>query len=118
MLPRQPARGKGKGQAGGRGQPRVIKGDKESSAASGTAKGPPSGSAIDTLRLFLLSRYSPEIRMLNLEHMAEDSILRDAGLLAPGQKGAPSNMAGALWKLAATEFSNVRWRMQELQLPS
>lgn len=67
-----------------------------------------SGSTIDTLKLFLLSRYTAEARMLNMENMAEDPVLTQAGLLAPGVKGAPSNMAGAVWKLAAQLFPDVR----------
>ena len=45
--------------------------------------------------------------MLNMENMAEDPILKEANLLAPGVKGAPSNMAGAVWKLAAQMFPDV-----------
>lgn len=45
--------------------------------------------------------------MLNLERMAEDPVLKEHGLLAPGQPGAPSNMAGAMWKLAKEMFPSV-----------
>ncbi|KAM0793164.1 hypothetical protein ACM66B_000638 [Microbotryomycetes sp. NB124-2] len=103
----RPIRG-GKGRAtGGKSQPRVIKNSDEPSTSQDKGKDPTKGTAVDTLRLFLMSRYSAEARMLNLENMAEDPILRDAGLIAPGQKGAPSNMAGALWKIAATEFPSI-----------
>ena len=66
------------------------------------------GSAIDTLRLFLVSRYSAEHRMLNLENMAEDPVLKEHNIAPPGTKNAPTNMAGALWKLAAEMFPDVR----------
>ncbi|KAK4054836.1 nuclear mRNA export, poly(A)+RNA binding protein [Microbotryomycetes sp. JL201] len=96
----RPTRG-GKGKAPlGKSQPRVIKNTDESQAET-------KGSTIDTLRLFLMSRYSAEAQMLNLENMAEDPILREANIIPPGQKGAPSNMAGALWKMAATELPGV-----------
>ncbi len=66
------------------------------------------GSAIDTLRLFLVSRYSAEHRMLNLENMADDPVLKEHNIAPPGTKNAPTNMAGALWKLAAEMFPDVR----------
>ncbi|GAA6007197.1 hypothetical protein JCM11491_003040 [Sporobolomyces phaffii] len=82
--------------------------------AAGTSKGkgtsssdPPSSSTIDTLRLFLLNRYSQPDRMLNMENMAEDPVLKEHKLLAPGQPGAPANMAGAIWKLAKEMFPDV-----------
>lgn len=59
------------------------------------------------MRLFLVSRYSAENRMLNLENMADDPVLREHNLAPPGSKNAPTNMAGALWKLAAEMFPDV-----------
>lgn len=50
--------------------------------------------------------------MLNMENMAEDPVLRDAKLLAPGQVGAPANMAPAIWKLAAEMFPSVRIQLR------
>lgn len=78
-----------------------------SSPASSTSTGPPTQGAVETLRLFLISRYSPEAKMLNLENMASDTILKEAGLQAPGEKNAPQNLSGALWKLAAKLFPEV-----------
>jgi len=46
--------------------------------------------------------------MLNMENMAEDPVLKEHKLIAPGQPGAPSNMAGAIWKLAKEMFPDVR----------
>jgi len=81
-----------------------------STSTGGKAKAsdPPSSSTIDTLRLFLLNRYSQPDRMLNMENMAEDPVLKEHKLIAPGQPGAPSNMAGAIWKLAKEMFPDVR----------
>ncbi|GAA5962102.1 hypothetical protein JCM3765_005521 [Sporobolomyces pararoseus] len=78
-----------------------------SGGGKGKASDPPASSTIDTLRLFLLNRYSQPDRMLNMENMAEDPILKEHKLLAPGQPGAPSNMAGAIWKLAKEMFPDV-----------
>lgn len=75
----------------------------------GSASDPPTSSTIDTLRLFLLNRYSQPDKMLNMENMAEDTILKEHKLLAPGQPGAPANMAGAIWKLAKEMFPDVRF---------
>ncbi|GAA6059061.1 hypothetical protein JCM10212_002032 [Sporobolomyces blumeae] len=77
------------------------------SSAKAKSTDPPASSTIDTLRLFLLNRYSQPDRMLNMENMAEDPILKEHKLLAPGQPGAPSNMAGAIWKLAKEMFPDV-----------
>ncbi|GAA5834484.1 hypothetical protein JCM9279_004329 [Rhodotorula babjevae] len=77
------------------------------SSKSGKAPDAPAQSTIDTLRLFLLSRYHNEAELLNLENMAGDPILKQHKLLAPGQPGAPTNMAGALWKLSKELFPNV-----------
>lgn len=52
--------------------------------------------------------------MLNLENMAGDSVLRTAGLKAPGERDAPTNVAGAMWKLAAGLFPEVRYRSSPL----
>lgn len=68
---------------------------------------PPTQNTIDILRLFLLARYSQPDRMLNMENMAEDPVLKEHKLLAPGQPGAPANMAGAIWKLAKEMFPDV-----------
>ncbi|GAA5926245.1 hypothetical protein JCM3775_000967 [Rhodotorula graminis] len=77
--------------------------------SSKSGKGPdaPTQSTIDTLRLFLLSRYSNEAQLLNLENMAADPILKQHKLLAPGQPGAPTNMAPAMWKLSKELFPNI-----------
>ena len=45
--------------------------------------------------------------MLNLENMAGDALLIEAGLKAPGEKGAPANVANAMWKLAGSLFPDV-----------
>lgn len=97
---------------GGRNAPGVIS-DRQERPVAGSSKGtkssePTKQSTIDTLRLFLLSRYSQPDRLLNLENMAEDPILKEHKLIAPGQPGAPSNMAGAIWKLAKEMFPDVR----------
>lgn len=78
------------------------------SSNSTTTSGTPSVSAIETLKVFLESRWVPEAKMLNLEAMTSDSILKGAGLKAPGEKGAPANLSPALWKLAASMFPDVR----------
>ncbi|BGP36661.1 nuclear mRNA export, poly(A)+RNA binding protein [Rhodotorula kratochvilovae] len=98
---------------GGRNAPGVIS-DKPTRASSaptsskaGKSSDPPTQSTIDVLRLFLLSRYSQPDRMLNLESMSDDPILKQHKLLAPGQPGAPTNMAGAIWKLSKELFPDV-----------
>ncbi|GAA5995079.1 uncharacterized protein JCM10292_004525 [Rhodotorula paludigena] len=98
---------------GGRNSPALIS-DKNGRASSaptssraGKSSDPPSQSTIDTLRLFLLSRYSQPDRMLNLENMADDPILKEHKLSAPGQPGAPTNMAAAIWKLSRELFPDV-----------
>lgn len=45
--------------------------------------------------------------MLNLENMADDPVLNEHSIAPPGTKNAPTNMAGALWKLAAEMFPDV-----------
>ncbi|GAA5972358.1 hypothetical protein JCM11641_002422 [Rhodosporidiobolus odoratus] len=91
--------------ARGRNSPAVISDKPTRTSAASTSKtgkstDPPSASTVDVLRLFILARYSQPDRMLNMENMAEDPVLKEHKLLAPGQPGAPSNMAGAIWKLA------------------
>jgi len=95
--------------AGARNAPGLVRdGGGRSQASAGPSKPKQiTGSAIDTLRLFLVSRYSAEHRMLNLEHMADDPVLKEHGIAPPGTKNAPTNMAGALWKLAAEMFPDV-----------
>lgn len=85
-----------------RNSPNVLRDDTRRGSSS--AIEPPTTTAIDTLRVFLVSRYSAADKMLNLENMAGDPLLISAGLKAPGQKGAPANLAPALWKLAGTLF--------------
>lgn len=85
----------------------AASGSGSAGAGKGKATDPPASSTIDTLRLFLLNRYSQPDRMLNMENMAEDPILKEHKLLAPGQPGAPANMAGAIWKLAKEMFPDV-----------
>ncbi|GAA5922659.1 hypothetical protein JCM1841_006770 [Sporobolomyces salmonicolor] len=111
---RQGARSGPMGERPTRGGPRNVPGtlsDKhtrsQSAPTSSKTNEPPSASTIDTLRLFLLARYSQSERMLNMENMAEDPVLKEHKLLAPGQPGAPSNMAGAVWKLAKEMFPDV-----------
>jgi len=81
----------------------------QSVPASTNASGSPSKGAIETLRLFIAARYSATERLLNLENMADDAILRAAGLKAPGERGAPSNVAAAMWKLVSETFPDVRF---------
>ncbi|KAM0756564.1 hypothetical protein T439DRAFT_321275 [Meredithblackwellia eburnea MCA 4105] len=78
-----------------------------SSTSTNPSTGAPTAGAIDTLRQFLIARYSNEAKMLNLENMAGDTILKAAGLKAPGEKGAPANLSPALWKLASQLFPDV-----------
>lgn len=59
---------------------------------------------LEAIRIFLTSRYSPEHKMLNLESMHTDNVLREAGILPPGTKGASSSLAGAMWKMAKSLF--------------
>lgn len=91
----------------GRNPPGVSDNGPSKSGGKAKSSDPPPSSTIDTLRLFLLNRYSQPDRMLNMENMAEDPILKEHKLLAPGQPGAPSNMAGAIWKLAKEMFPDV-----------
>jgi nuclear RNA export factor len=94
-----------------RNMPTVLRNDASTSrnrASASSSTAPPPPSAIETLRFFLISRYSEADNMLNLEHMADDIALKAAGLKSPGEKGAPSNVAGAMWKLAGSLFPNVR----------
>ncbi|GAA5916790.1 hypothetical protein JCM6882_004167 [Rhodosporidiobolus microsporus] len=97
----------------GRNAPSVIS-DKPTRASSaptssktGKSTDPPSSSTIDVLKLCLLARYSAPDRMLNMENMAEDPVLKEHKILAPGQPGAPANLAGAMWKLAKEMFPDV-----------
>jgi hypothetical protein len=77
-------------------------------ASSWSAPPPPSAIELGALRLFLVSRYSEVDNMLNLEHMADDIALQEAGLILPGGKGASPDVAGVMWKLAGSLFPNVR----------
>lgn len=88
-----------------RNSPALVR-DGSSSKAS-TSAVPPTESAIETLRVFLTSRYSPGDKMLNLENMSGDPLLISAGLKAPGSRGAPHNLAPALWKLAGRLFPDI-----------
>lgn len=104
-----------------RNSPAVLRDDppraRSTPASSSSAnQDPPSSGAIDTLRLFLMSRYSGQDKMLNLENMADDSILKNAGLKAPGEKGAPTNLAKVLWKLVSELFPDVRLRFSSATL--
>jgi len=51
-----------------------------------------------------------------MENMAEDPVLKEHKLIAPGQPGAPSNMAGAIWKLAKEMFPDVRSKLSSVVL--
>jgi hypothetical protein len=76
-----------------------------SSSKAGASTGLPT--SIETIRVFLHSRYSPEAKLLNLENMANDTVLNAAGVLAPGQKGAAKDISGVVWKLAGQLFPDV-----------
>ncbi|KAA1080782.1 nuclear mRNA export, poly(A)+RNA binding protein [Puccinia graminis f. sp. tritici] len=67
-----------------------------------------SESAIDVLRKLLQSRWDPVTKLLDLANLAQDKILKAAGIAAPGQKGAPLRTAGAIWKLCKEICPNVR----------
>ncbi|GAA6004334.1 hypothetical protein JCM10207_000673 [Rhodosporidiobolus poonsookiae] len=89
----------------GRHAPATIS-DKPARASSAPTPGkvkstdPPPSAIIDALRLFLVSRYSQQDRMLNLENMNEDPVLKEHKIIPPGTQGAATNLAGAIWKLA------------------
>ncbi|MBW0558996.1 hypothetical protein O181_098711 [Austropuccinia psidii MF-1] len=65
-------------------------------------------SAIDVLRKLIQSRWDPVTKLLDLSNLPQDKILKSAGILAPGQKGAPIKTAGAIWKLCQEMYPNVR----------
>ncbi|KAH9456385.1 hypothetical protein Pst134EB_012581 [Puccinia striiformis f. sp. tritici] len=67
-----------------------------------------SETAIDTLRKLLQSRWDPVTKLLDLANLAQDKILKAAGIAPPGQKGAPLKTAGAIWKLCTEICPNVR----------
>ncbi|KDE09703.1 hypothetical protein MVLG_00106 [Microbotryum lychnidis-dioicae p1A1 Lamole] len=67
-------------------------------------KTPRSTNNIDNLRLFLSMRYSVELRMLNLEYLADDPTLKKYGIMPPGHKDSATNLAAVWWKLAAEMF--------------
>ncbi|PLW38920.1 hypothetical protein PCASD_11720 [Puccinia coronata f. sp. avenae] len=65
---------------------------------------PQSKSAIDLLCKLLQARWDPVTKLLDLawipQNLAQDKILKAAGIAAPGQKGTPIRTAGAIWKLS------------------
>ncbi|KAL7410415.1 hypothetical protein BDY24DRAFT_399683 [Mrakia frigida] len=56
---------------------------------------------IEHLRAWLLTRWSPESRMLNLSAMSHDPWLLEREVFPPGHKNSRSAMAKVLWKLVA-----------------
>lgn len=66
-----------------------------------------SSTSIETIRLFLTSRYNAQDKLLNMENMASDTILNSAGVLAPGQVGAARDISPVIWKLASQMFPDV-----------
>lgn len=67
-----------------------------------------SESAIDVLRKLIQTRWDPVTKLLDLANLAQDKILKAAGISPPGQKGAPVKTAGAIWKLCQEICPDVR----------
>ncbi|KAG0293228.1 nuclear mRNA export, poly(A)+RNA binding protein, partial [Dissophora globulifera] len=63
---------------------------------------PPSHGTIDAMRNFMRSRYNNGF--LNLENMAQDSILRAAKIIPPGQTRGRSDVGTVMMKVAAELF--------------
>lgn len=63
--------------------------------------------SIETIRVFLSSRYSPDAKLLNLENMANDTVLNAAGVNPPGHKRAAKDISGVVWKLAGQMFPDI-----------
>lgn len=97
---------------GGRNAPSIIRdgGQRAQSTPARTNTGPSaaaSSTSIETIRLFLASRYNAQDKLLNMENMASDTILNSAGVLAPGQVGAARDISPVIWKLASQMFPDV-----------
>ncbi|OZJ06377.1 hypothetical protein BZG36_00730 [Bifiguratus adelaidae] len=64
-------------------------------------------STIDTLRVFLTSRYNPDLGLLNLDNMAQDPVLKAAGIPPPGRGDKTSQIGSVIMKLASEMFGEV-----------
>ncbi|KAG0224597.1 nuclear mRNA export, poly(A)+RNA binding protein [Actinomortierella wolfii] len=69
------------------------------------ARASASRGTIDTIRLFIQSRY--QNGFLNLENMADDEILRSAKILPPGATTGRSEVGAVMMKVAAELFPNI-----------
>ncbi|RUO95460.1 hypothetical protein BC936DRAFT_143975 [Jimgerdemannia flammicorona] len=65
-------------------------------------------STIDTLRIFLQSRWQPESKYLNLENMDTDPNLRQARIRGPGTVQGTGNVGAVIMKLSAEMFGEDR----------
>jgi hypothetical protein len=63
-------------------------------------------STVDTLRRFLSGRWDADAKYLNLEAIADDAILQDAGIEQPDAEDK-SKVGAALMKLAGEMFPDV-----------
>ncbi|KAG2181288.1 hypothetical protein INT43_008871 [Umbelopsis isabellina] len=63
-------------------------------------------STVDTLRSFLSRRWDASTKYLNLEAIADDAVLQDAGIEIPGSEDS-NKVGGALMKLAGEMFPDV-----------
>ncbi|KAI9033591.1 hypothetical protein CLU79DRAFT_692572 [Phycomyces nitens] len=63
---------------------------------------------IDSMRLFLRSRWIPETRFLNLDNMAADPILKKASIKPPGVRGSNEFVGPTLMKLASEMFEDIQ----------
>lgn len=63
-------------------------------------------STVDVLRQFLSRRWNADSKYLNLEAIADDAILQDAGI-EPLKKDDSNNVGSALMKLAGEMFPEV-----------
>ncbi|KAL0073753.1 hypothetical protein F4703DRAFT_1745759 [Phycomyces blakesleeanus] len=97
----------GKGQL----QIRLFKDPPPSEATPfGTPEGPTKDTkltTIDSMRLFLRSRWDAENRFLNLDNMAADPILKKAAIRPPGVRGSNEFVGPALIKLAGEMFEDI-----------
>lgn len=64
----------------------------------------PTTNVVATLRRFLESRWDAGAGLLNLAQMADDPILAEANIRAPGTQGAHRDLGTALWKLSGEMF--------------
>lgn len=72
--------------------------------ARGAADVAPTTNVVATLRRFLASRWDAGAGLLNLAQMADDPILAEANIRAPGAPGAHRDLGTALWKLSGEMF--------------